>query len=91
MSEPSNNAMHQGAEVWPSHFVGGQSLRRALRVKPGVRQTEMSEGAPTLIRTPVVAGLGRAGRAVEKEAEQWPLPEITPSDAGLARSRITRA
>ena len=49
------------------------------------------EGAPTLIRTPVVAGLGRAGRAVEKEAEQWPLPEITASDAGLALSKITRA
>jgi len=25
--------------VWPSRFVGGQSLRRALQVKPGVRHT----------------------------------------------------
>ena len=49
------------------------------------------EGAPALIRTLVVAGLGRAGRAVENEAEQWPLPEITPRDAGLALSKITRA
>ena len=26
----------QGAEEWPSLLVGGQSLRRALQVKPGV-------------------------------------------------------
>jgi predicted transcriptional regulator len=29
----------QGAEVWPSPLVGGQSLRRALQVKPSVRPT----------------------------------------------------
>ncbi len=29
----------QGAEVWPSLLVGGQSLRRALQVKPSVGPT----------------------------------------------------
>jgi hypothetical protein len=29
----------QGAEVWPISFVGGQSLRRALQVKAGVRHS----------------------------------------------------
>jgi hypothetical protein len=40
----------QGAEVWPSPFAGGQSLRRALQVKPGVSQTDNSNGDDMSLR-----------------------------------------
>ena len=36
----------QGAEVWPSLLVGGQSLRRALQVKPSVVHTLVERGMP---------------------------------------------
>ena len=34
----------QGAEEWPSLLVGGQSLRRALQVKPSVMRTRGMPG-----------------------------------------------
>jgi hypothetical protein len=73
-SRPTRPCTRQGAEVWPPSFVGGQSLRRALQVKPGVEQRAIRL---VKVRPNITLQLHRNGLTSAEVNESPPLKGIT--------------